>query len=111
MTHPQRVDLFKDAKATLFPITWEEPFGLVMTESMATGTPIIATRRGSVPEVIKNGKTGFIVNNTKDMVKAVSKISKISRRACRKHVEDNFDIEQMLDGYEKVYKKLIKKSK
>ncbi len=108
LTHPQRVDLFKDAKATLFPITWEEPFGLVMTESMATGTPVIATRRGSVPEVIKNGKTGFVVDNVKQMVKAVGKISKISRKACRKHVEDNFDIEQMLDGYEKVYKKLIK---
>lgn len=111
LENDQRVNLFKDAKATLFPITWEEPFGLVMTESMATGTPVIANRRGSVPEVIKNGKTGFIVNNINQMTKAVAKISQIDRKTCRKHVQDNFDIKHMLDGYEKVYRELVKKGR
>jgi glycosyltransferase involved in cell wall biosynthesis len=111
LAETQRVNLFKDAKATLFPITWEEPFGLVMTESMATGTPVIAFKMGAVPEVIKNGKTGFIVNNINQMTKAVAKISQIDRKACRRYVQNNFDIKHMLDGYERVYKKITKEPK
>lgn len=103
----ERVKLYQNALATLFPIEWEEPFGLVMTESMACGTPVIATKIGSVPEVILDGRTGFICKTIKEMVKAVSKISKISRQACREHVVNNFSIEKMIKNYEKVYDKII----
>jgi len=122
--------LYGDAKATLFPIQWEEPFGLVMTESMACGTPIIAFAKGSVPEIIKDGETGFIVNSSpsdirgnwiikktgiEGLCEAVNKIYDMPkeeyqkmRESCRKHVEKNFTTERMVDEYEKVYYKLVK---
>lgn len=102
------VEYYMGAKAFLFPILWEEPFGLVMTESMATGTPVIAFNRGSVPEVIIDGKTGFIVNTVQEMAEAVKKIKSIDRRECRRHVEDRFGVEQMVDGYEQAFLKLLK---
>lgn len=97
------------AKAMLFPIQWEEAFGIVMIEAMACGTPVIAFKRGSVSEIIKHGKTGFVVKNKGEMIKAVKNIGKIDRKKCRKHVEDNFTLEKMLERYEKVYKKVLKK--
>lgn len=97
---------YKNAKATLVPIQWEEPFGLVMTESMATGTPVIAFRRGSVPEVVEDSKTGFIVDTVQEMAAAVKNIGKIDRKACRARVEKHFSVEHMVDGYEKVFLKL-----
>jgi glycosyltransferase involved in cell wall biosynthesis len=96
-----------NAKALLFPIQWEEPFGLVMIEAMACGTPVIAFNRGSVSEVIKHGKTGFIVNNEEEMKEAIKNIDKIKREDCRKHVEENFTIEKMVDGYEKAYWRIL----
>jgi len=104
----QMVKLYKNAKAFLMPIDWEEPFGLVMTESMACGTPVIAFNRGSVPELIKDGETGFIVKDTKEMIEAVKKIDQIDRKACRKRVEENFTIKRMVDSYEKTYQKILK---
>jgi glycosyltransferase involved in cell wall biosynthesis len=98
---------YRRAKAVLFPIQWEEPFGLVMTEAMACGTPVIATRRGSVPEVIVDSRTGFIVDTVKQMANAIKKVDLLSRAACRKHVEDNFSTEKMIDGYEKAFQKFI----
>ena len=100
-------ELLSNAKAVLFPTIWEEPFGLVMTEAMATGTPVIGFKKGSVPEVIKNGKTGFVVKDDKEMIKAIKNIDKIDRAECRKRVEDNFTVEKMVDEYEKVYGKII----
>lgn len=100
--------LMGQSKALLFPIDWEEPFGLVMVEAMATGTPVIAYRRGSVPELVKDGVTGFIVKNEDEMKRAIKKIDTIDRAACRQWVLDNFTISKMADGYERVYKKLIK---
>ncbi len=99
-------DFLRNAKALLFPIRWEEPFGLVMIEAMACGTPVIAFSKGSVPEIVKHNKTGFIVKNEKEMVEAIKKIDQINREDCRKYVEDNFTIEKMIDGYEKIYKKI-----
>jgi glycosyltransferase involved in cell wall biosynthesis len=99
------------AKALLFPIRWEEPFGLVMIEAMACGTPIIAFNRGSVSEIVKHGETGFIVNDEKEMLKAVKRIDMIDRRKCREHVEKYFTIEKMVDKYEKVYEKIINRNK
>lgn len=78
-----------------------------MIESMACGTPVIAFNRGSVPEVIVDGKTGFIVNTVNQMVAAIKKIDQINRKDCRTHVEKNFTIKHMIDCYEKEFFKLV----
>jgi len=107
---------YSEAKVLLIPIQWEEPFGLVMIEAMACGTPVIAFNRGSVPEIIKDGKTGFICkpNDLNSIVRAVKKIYQMSeieykkmRHNCRKHIEKNFTIEKMVDNYEKLYYKIL----
>lgn len=98
---------YQDAKALLFPIQWEEPFGLVMIEAMSTGTPVVAFGRGSVPEVIKDGVTGYIVHSLDEMVDAVTNIDSIDRAECRKQVENNFSLQHMVDGYEHVYQSIV----
>lgn len=98
----QLVKYYQKAAALLMPIRWEEPFGLTMAEAMSCGTPVIAFRRGSVPEVIEDGKTGFIVENTADMTDAIENIGKINRHDCRRHVEKHFTTMHMIDNYEKV---------
>jgi glycosyltransferase involved in cell wall biosynthesis len=100
---------YQRAKATLVPIQWEEPFGLILTESMACGTPVIAFDRGSVSEIVIDGKTGFIIknNNLEKMADAVKKIDKINRIDCRKHIEQNFSIQRMIDRYEEVFLKIV----
>lgn len=103
---PERVRVLKNAKGFLFPINWEEPFGLVVIESMACGTPVIAFNRGAMNEIIDNGKDGFIVNNTNEMVEAIRRIGKIDRRLCRKKVEDKFTYKRMTDGYLQVLEKI-----
>jgi glycosyltransferase involved in cell wall biosynthesis len=105
--HVQKNALMGGAVATLFTITWREPFGLVMVESMAAGTPVIAMNFGSVPEVIVHGKTGFICNNIEECVSAVSKVTELDRYACREHVENNFSVQKMVDGYEAVYRQIV----
>lgn len=97
------------AKAFLMPIKWEEPFGVTMIEAMASGTPVLATRRGAVPEVIIDGVTGFIVDKMADLPDALAKIDTISRKACREHVEKNFSIPSMVDNYEKTFQQAIEK--
>jgi glycosyltransferase involved in cell wall biosynthesis len=149
-----KVGLYQQAKALLFPILWDEPFGLVMIEAMACGTPVIAYNRGAVSEIIKDGETGFIVepdvdknpndkfqmtnqvqisNDTSSrtkgnwiikkrgvegLVEAIKLINTMSkdeyiqmRRNCRKHVEEHFTVERMVDSYEKVYKQIIEHAK
>jgi glycosyltransferase involved in cell wall biosynthesis len=98
---------FGHAQATLFPIRWGEPFGMVLIESMASGTPIVAFERGSVPEIVRDGKTGFIVDSVESMVKAVGRIARINRRDCWRHVAENFSIQRMAEGYEAVYRRLV----
>ncbi len=107
----QMVPFYQRAQALLMPILYDEAFGLVMIEAMACGTPVIAFRKNPVPEIVKGKKTGFIVKNTKEMVEAIKKIDQIDRRECRKHIERNFTIEKMVDGYEKVYQKILKEQK
>ena len=102
-------DFYGKAKACLYPIEWEEPFGLIMVEAMACGAPVIAFDRGSVREVIKDGKTGFVVNNIKEMVKAIKKIDEIKRKDCRNWVEEKFNYQRMVDDYEKIYYEILKK--
>lgn len=104
---PNKVKLYQKAKAFLFPVTWEEPFGLTMVEAMACGTPVIGFNRGAVNEVIVDNKTGFIVRNVDEMVIKTKKINKINRADCRNHVENNFSIEKMTDQYESLYFSLI----
>jgi len=103
----EKVKLFRGAKAMLFPIDRREPFGLVMIEAMACGTPVIAFNKGSVPEVIENGKTGFIVDTEDEMIEAVNKINIIDRAKCVELVEKKFTLAQMADAYEKLYKKIV----
>lgn len=114
------------AKALMMSILWDEPFGLVMIEAMACGTPVIAYNRGSVSEIVRDGLTGFIIDQDNEdrsgkgtwvikkqgiegLVEAIKRIGEIDRRACRKHIEDNFTVEKMVDGYEKVYSQIINK--
>jgi glycosyltransferase involved in cell wall biosynthesis len=100
-------DLMGRAIATLFPITWREPFGLVMIESMAAGTPVIAMNLGSVPEVVADGVSGFICNTVDECIAAVAKIPQLSRSACREYVAHRFGVEQMAAGYEAVYRQIL----
>jgi glycosyltransferase involved in cell wall biosynthesis len=108
MEQEQLIKYYQKAAALLVPIQWEEPFGLTMIEAMACGTPVIALRRGSVPEVVENGKTGFICDHVQDMVDAVNNIEQISRKDCRKHVEQHFAIRNMVAGYERAFRAIIK---
>ena len=105
----EKSDFFKNAKCLLYPIEWHEPFGLNMAEAMACGTPVIAFDRGSVREVVKDKKTGFVVNNINEAVKAVKKIDQIKREDCRKWVEGNFSTNVMVKNYEKLYYEIIAK--
>lgn len=107
LTEAQLSDFYGPAKALLYPIEWEEPFGLVVTESMACGTPVIAYRRGSMLELIKDGKTGFVVDsNLNKLVEAMKKVDQIDRALVRKEIEERFSKERMIDDYEKVYYEL-----
>ncbi len=99
--------LMKEARAFIFPITWPEPFGLVMIEAMACGTPVIATYLGAVPEVVVDGKTGFIVNHPEEIVEKIKQISAINPADCRKHVEENYSVERMTSDYENLYQKIL----
>lgn len=123
-----RDDFLREARALLFPILWNEPFGMVMIEAMSSGTPVIAFNKGSVSEVIKDGVTGFIIEHDRGksskwvikktgvegFVEAINRIYEMPaeeyeqmRLACRMHVEENFTIDKMVEGHEKVYKKII----
>ena len=104
-----RTELLRRAKGFLFPIVWQEPFGLVMAEAMAGGTPVIAYHNGAVPEVVKDGQTGFVVKDVAGIVEAIKKINQIDRAACRQRVVDNFTVEKMIDGYEQVAQRVINK--
>jgi len=98
---------YRHARATLFPIQWGEPFGLVLVESMACGTPAIAFNRGAVPEIMMDGKTGFVVDSINDMIKAVEHIDSIDPYECRRHVQNHFSITNMAYKYSKLYKQIV----
>jgi len=106
--YEQKRELFANASCLLLPITWPEPFGLVMVESMACGTPVISFNKGSASEVIYHGETGFIVEDIDEMVRAVGEIDSIDRKACREHVERNFDVPRMVNDYLVAYQRILK---
>ena len=108
--HREKVDLLGRARAVLFPIDWDEPFGLVMVEAMSSGTPVITTPRGAAPEVVEDGTTGFIVpveGYAEAAAEAIERIDEIDPKACRARVEERFTNDHMLDGYEAVYRKVL----
>jgi glycosyltransferase involved in cell wall biosynthesis len=99
--------LLSRASCMLFPICWDEPFGLVMIEAMVCGTPVVALRRGAVPELIAQGQTGIIVDDPSEMPEAISQARNLDPRMCRKHVEARFTVEVMAEGYEAVYRRSL----
>lgn len=103
----QKNEFLGNALALLFPIDWPEPFGIVMIEAMGCGTPVIAFKRGSVPEIIDEGQTGFIVENVDEAVKALKKIDQLSRDVCRQIFEQRFSVTNMVHQYVKLYKKIL----
>jgi len=107
VSHAEKVDLLGRAAVTLFPITWREPFGLVMIESMATGTPVIGMGLGSVPEVISQGQTGFICQSLDEMVDCVPAAMNLDRQACRDYAASRFSVARMTDEYEATYQKVL----
>jgi glycosyltransferase involved in cell wall biosynthesis len=102
-----RNDLLGGAAAFLFPIEWPEPFGLVMIEALACGTPVIAWRRGSVPEVVEDGVTGYVVESIEEALAAVGRVDRLSRARCREAFETRFDAERMARDYLDVYRRVI----
>jgi glycosyltransferase involved in cell wall biosynthesis len=103
----QKAAFLSGAKATLFAIDWPEPFGLVMIESMACGTPIVAMRRGSVPEVMDDGITGFIVDNVEEAIAACRRIDTLDRAKVRAQFEKRFTSRRMAEDYLALYRRLI----
>lgn len=112
----EKIDLLRSSKALIFPINWEEAFGLVMIEAMACGTPVIAYNRGSVSEIVEDGITGFICppNDKNALEEKIKKINNLSqdeymkmRKNCRKRVEEKFTVEKMVEGYEKIFEKVL----
>jgi glycosyltransferase involved in cell wall biosynthesis len=103
----EKSEFLGNARALLFPISWPEPFGLVMIEAMACGTPVIAFNQGAVPEVIRNGVTGFIVDTVDEAVKAVQRLAEIDRLAVRANFERHFSMEVRAANYEAAYAKVL----
>jgi glycosyltransferase involved in cell wall biosynthesis len=107
VNHGTKVELLQNARATLFPIEWEEPFGLVMIESMACGTPVIATRHGAVPEVMGDGQGGIVVDHWREIPAALERADEIDPLDCRHYVEERFAPERMVADYERAYTEAI----
>lgn len=107
LPRPQLMQAMSRARGFLFPLQWDEPFGLVVTEAMAAGTPVLAYPRGSMPELIKDGETGYLARSEDEMVQAAGSLRDISRRRCREWVRENFSVERMVDGYERLYQKVL----
>ncbi|MGV8979518.1 MAG: glycosyltransferase family 4 protein [Cellulomonas sp.] len=102
-------ELLSGARALVFPIQWEEPFGMVMVEAMACGTPVVALRRGSVPEVVLDGVTGLVVDTYDELVEAIDAVSGIDPAACRSRAEEYFDLQVMARGYERMYRTAVER--
>ena len=107
VNHGEKVDFLKNAKALIAPIQWEEPFGLFFTEAMICGTPVIAMKRGSVPEIIIDKETGFICESVNEAAEKIKDIQSIDRKKCYEHVRDNFSSEKMMEGYVGAYEKVL----
>jgi glycosyltransferase involved in cell wall biosynthesis len=103
LNHTQKVDLLKNAKALLSWLTWDEPFGLVVIEANACGTPVIVNRKGAMPEIIRDGFNGYLVDSLDEMKVYMSKLNSIEPESCRKIIEEKFSDKKMTQGYLKIY--------
>ena len=102
-------ELYAKSSCLVFPISWDEPFGMVMVEAMACGTPVVATRRGSVPEVIDDGRTGIIVDDFDDLPAAIARADALDPHECRARVAAHFDLPVMGAGYERIYRRVLER--
>lgn len=107
VTESERNHLMSKAACFLHPVTWREPFGLTLIEAMACGCPVVAFDKGSIPEIINNGKTGFVVQDVEAMIDALKNIDTIDRHACRDYALATFSAKKMADGYEEIYRKIL----
>src|SRR5439155_14564682 len=105
--HEHKLELLGGARALLFPIRWNEPFGLVMIEAMACGTPVLAFPEGAAPEVVEHGRTGFLCEDEADMADAVLRLDSLDRDACRAAVEGYFSTERMINEHVELYEELL----
>jgi glycosyltransferase involved in cell wall biosynthesis len=103
----QKKQWYRHARATLFPIQWGEPFGLVLLESMACGTPVLAFGKGAVPEIVLDGITGFTVDSLEEIIASVGRIPFLDPAACRRHVRDNFSTFTMAGKYSELYQRIV----
>jgi glycosyltransferase involved in cell wall biosynthesis len=103
----EKRELYANARCLLMPISWEEPFGLVMAEAMACGTPVIAFNRGSARELVVDGETGYIVRDVDEIAAAVGRLDRLDPHRCRKHVEANFDVPIMVQRYLEIYHRIL----
>ena len=103
----EKRELLAKASALVFPIQWDEPFGLVMIEAMGSGTPVVALRRGSVPELVVDGVTGFVRDEPDELADALRQIDRLDPADCRRHVVENFSPERMVEGYERAFVDLV----
>ncbi len=99
--------LFAGARCLLFPVQWEEPFGMVMIEAMACGTPVVALRGGAVPEVIVDGVTGLVCDHPDELPAAIARSAELDPARCREHVAANFDVSHFAAGYERIYREVL----
>ena len=107
VTGKEKAKLLARARAMLFPIQWEEPFGIAMVEAMVSGTPVIAMRRGAAPEVVEPGVTGFLAENVDGMIEAYGRLNEIDLQRCAEVAARRFGPAQMADGYLNVYERAI----
>ncbi|MFQ5592354.1 MAG: glycosyltransferase, partial [Phycisphaerae bacterium] len=103
LSQSELAPIYRKAAAVLFLINWCEPFGLVAAEAQASGTPLISTRKGALPEIIIHGRTGFVVDSVDEAVRAAGELGTISPEDCRANAESRFSAESMARGYERVY--------
>lgn len=106
LPYGELLELMARARGLIFPLQWDEPFGMVVVEAMAAGAPVLAYRRGSMPELIRDGETGFLLDSEEAMVEAVLKIGTLERWCCRDWVEKHFSVDCMVEGYEALYRKV-----
>lgn len=107
ITDQQKNEFLGNAYALLFPIDWPEPFGLVMIEAMACGTPVIAYESGSVPKVMEDGVTGFVVRELDEAAEAIGRVRTVDRARCREVFENRFTATRMADDYTEVYHQMV----
>ena len=109
LPHRDLARLMSKAKAFLFPIKWDEPFGMVVVEAMAAGTPVLAYARGAMPELIKHGETGYLVQSEDEMIAAMQRLDVLDRGRCRDWVREHFSVGEMIEGYVTLYKNVVRR--